>query len=122
MINGKGIEASHQVKYEVFMALDFMASKNEKKIDESTPVFSFSKFDYDKLLNNAKPLSQYPIIKKIDDYYADTTILYGEIQPLIKELKSLIKTKKLHLETIIHFIDFLEKSFNDGLNIYVYCD
>ncbi|OCG19341.1 hypothetical protein A9G29_01580 [Gilliamella sp. Fer2-1] len=111
-----------QLEHEVFMALDFMASNNQKKIDGNTPVFSLEKSDYDKLFNNAKPLNQYPIIKKFDDYYADTTILYGEIQPLIKELESLIKTKKLQLESIIHFIDFLEKSFNNGLNVYIFCD
>ncbi|PIT13895.1 hypothetical protein [Snodgrassella alvi] len=104
------------------MALDFIASNKQKKIDENTQVFSLEKSDYDKLFNDAKPLNQYPIIKKFDNYYADTTILYGEIQPLIKELESLIKIKKLHLGSIIHFIDFLEKSFNDGLNIYIYCD
>jgi hypothetical protein len=104
------------------MALDFMASNNQKKIDENTPIFSLGKPDHDLLFNNAIPLNQYPIIKKFDDYYADTTILYGEIQPLIKELESLIKTKKLQLESISSFIDFLEKSFNDGLNIYICCD
>lgn len=104
------------------MALDFMASTNQKKINENTPVFSLKKSDHDKLFDNANPINQYPIIKKFGDYYADTTILYGEIQPLIKELESIIKRKKLQLQSITNFINFLEKSFNDGLNIYVYCD
>lgn len=104
------------------MALDFIASNNQKKIDQNTPIFSLGESDYNKLFDNAKPLNKYPIIKKFDDYYADATILYGEIQPLIQELESIIKTQKLQLQAIIHLIDFLKQSFNDGLNIYIYCD
>lgn len=104
------------------MALDFMASNNQKKIDEKTPLFSLEKTDYDRLIGNAKPINQYPILSKIDDYYADTTILYGEIQPLIKELEKVVRTQNLQIESITHLIDFLKKSFGDGANIYVYCD
>ncbi|MGL4387106.1 MAG: hypothetical protein ACRCR8_06220 [Snodgrassella alvi] len=104
------------------MALDFIASSNQKEINEKSPIFSLEKSDFDELFDKAKPLNQYLIIKKFEDYYADTIILYGEIQPLIKELESLIKTKKLQLQSIIHFIDFLKQSFNNGFNIYTYCD
>lgn len=104
------------------MALDFIASSNQKEIDENSPIFSLEKSDYDEFFNKAKPLNQYSIIKKLDDYYADTIILYGEIQPLIKELENLIKIKKFQPQSIIDFINFLKESFNDGLNVYINSD
>ena len=50
------------------MDLDFMSSNNQKKIDEKTPLFSLEKTDNDRLIENEKPINQYPIISKIDYY------------------------------------------------------
>lgn len=104
------------------MSLDFIASLNPKKINENTPVFSLVQSEHNKIFDCAKPLNKFPIIAKFYDYYSDTTILYGEIQPLIKELDTLIKSPKLQSPTVICLISFLKTAFDNELNIYVYCD
>lgn len=104
------------------MPLDFMASENQKSIDERTPVFSLSEATHRLLLNAATPRKAFQKIHKFSDYYSDTSILFGEAQPLILEIETAIKAKKITSLELNELIKFLDNAYKKKLNIYVYCD
>ena len=104
------------------MPLDFMASESQKSINEKTSVFSLSENAHDILLSIAKPKKDFPKIHKFSDYYSDTSILFGEIKPLIIEIENAIKTGKPNSDELNNLIKFLNKTYDENLNLYIYCD
>ena len=104
------------------MPLDFMAAENQKNIDETTSAFCLSESAHSILLDAATPRKEFPKTHKFSDYYSDTNILFGEIQPLIKEIETALKLKKIESTELNKLIKFLAESYKQHLNIFVYCD
>ncbi|WP_455823287.1 hypothetical protein [Pseudomonas graminis] len=104
------------------MPLDFMAAENQKDIDENTPVFCLNESTHGILLEASVPKKEFPKTHKFSDYYSDTSILFGEIQPLVVEIETAIKSKKIASSEIKELIKFLNSAYSKKLNIYIYCD
>ncbi|MEG0243770.1 MAG: hypothetical protein RR726_15150, partial [Pseudomonas sp.] len=83
------------------MPLDFMAAENQKDINENTPVFCLSESTHGALMGASAPRKDFPKTHKFSDYYADTSILFGEILPLVtlvagSECNTVIELKREH--------------------------
>lgn len=68
------------------------------------------------IFEEAKPLSKFKSLNKIRDYYADNTVLLGEIRGLLEELNI------LGFDNDDEFYKFLKKSYDRKLNLYLFCD
>ncbi len=104
------------------MALDFIATTNEKEINWSEPIYSLSEDVHKYILTLARPLSNFPMVRKIADYYVDATILFGEIKNFIMELEKLIQVSKTKSSDLLELIRFLETAWIKEQNVYVFCD
>ncbi|MEN4945754.1 hypothetical protein [Pseudomonas proteolytica] len=105
------------------MPLDFMAAENQKDIDENTPVFCLGESTHDALMDASVPRKNFPKTHKFSDYYADTSILFGEILPLVTEIETVIKSKKkLNSSDLKNLVKFLQSAYSKKLNVFIYCD
>ncbi|WP_460132788.1 hypothetical protein [Pseudomonas sp. S1_E04] len=104
------------------MPLDFMAAENQKDINEETPVFCLSESTHGALMDASAPRKDFPKTQKFSDYYADTSILFGEILPLVVEIEKAIKSKNINSVELKDLINFLQSAYRKKLNIFIYCD
>lgn len=104
------------------MPLDFLASEKKKDITGNCAFFSLSESAHHALMAVAEPKTQFRTIRKFADYYADTTIVLGEIGALLQEIDTLVKTGKIMSGEFQGLIDFLGSAGRDKLNIYIFAD
>lgn len=104
------------------MPLDFMAAENQKDVNENTPVFCLSESTHDALMDASAPRKVFPKTHKFSVYYADTSILFGEILPLVTEIEKAIKSKNLNSNELKDLVKFLQSAYSKKLNIFIYCD
>lgn len=107
---------------EIFMPLDFMAAENQKDIDENTPVFCLGESTHGALMDASAPRKDFPKTHKFSDYYADTSILFGEILPLVTEIEKATKLKNLNSSELKDLVKFLQSAYSKKLNVFIYCD
>ena len=104
------------------MPLDFIAADKQKNIDGKSACFSLSESAHQALLSASSPRNAYPKIQKFADYYADTSILFGEIQPLLLEIGAAARARNIVSGEIVALTAFLGSAYGDGLNIYIFAD
>lgn len=104
------------------MPLDFMAAENQKDINENTPVFCLRESTHGALMDASAPRKNFPKTHKFSDYYADTSILFGEILPLVTEIEKAIKLKNLNSSELKDLVNFLQSAYSKKLNVFIYCD
>ena len=104
------------------MPLDFMAAENQKDIDENTPVFFWRESSHGALMGASAPRKDFPKTHKFSDYYADTSILFGEILPLVTEIEKATKLKNLNSSELKDLVKFLQSAYSKKLNVFIYCD
>ncbi|NMY99927.1 hypothetical protein HBO04_07345 [Pseudomonas proteolytica] len=104
------------------MPLDFMAAENQKDIDENTPVFCLGESIHGALMDASAPRKDFPKTNKLSNYYADTSILFGEILPLVTEIEKAIKSKNLNSSDLKNLVKFLQSAYSKKLNVFIYCD
>lgn len=104
------------------MPLDFLASEKKNDICEKSAFFSLNESAHRALLESSIPRSKFRTIHKFADYYADTTILLGEIQPLLLEIDTLATAGKIVSSDFNGLVDFLNSAWRDKLNIYIFAD
>lgn len=107
---------------EVFMPLDFMAAENPKDVNENTPVFCLSESTHGAFIDASAPRKNLPKTHKFSDYYANTSILFGEILHLVTEIEKAIKSKNLNSNELKDLVKFLQSAYSKKLNILIYCD
>ncbi|WP_458723384.1 hypothetical protein [Pseudomonas brenneri] len=104
------------------MPLDFIAAENQKDVNENTPIFCLSESIHGALMDASAPRKVFPKTHKFSDYYADTSILFGEILPLVTEIEKAIKSKNLNSSESKDLVKFLQSAYSKKLNIFIYCD
>ena len=108
---------------EIFMPLDFIAAENQKDVNENTPIFCLSESIHGALMDASAPRKDFTKTHKFSDYYADTSILFGEILPLVTEIETVIKSKKkLNSSDLKNLVKFLQSAYSKKLNVFIYCD
>ena len=102
--------------------MDLISAKHQKEIDGTQPVFQLEEDVHELLLVAAKPRKKFPVINKIDNYYADNVILFGELDSFKKELDLIANNddcKQLNIKNLLIFID---KAIWGKNNLYVLAD
>ncbi|QWP79114.1 hypothetical protein J5226_12310 [Lysobacter sp. K5869] len=103
------------------MALDLIQARHESEIHVSRKCFALDERFHAQLLARARPGREYPLLLKLRDYYADTTLLLGELPRLLAELDGM--TDQFTERTQIRaFSRFVEQAIADGDNIYATAD
>jgi hypothetical protein len=97
------------------MPLDLVAAKNKRDLNGTQRSISMAESLHDEIFSLANPAKKFPSLHKISDYYSDTTLGYGELEELKKEIISLLSnlSGKAQALEIIKFIDLcIEKKEN----------
>lgn len=102
--------------------MDFIAAKHQKNLDGTQSILSMKEDVHDRLLALAKPRNKFPALHKINDYYSDATILFGELNLLRDELNKILKTSAKKDKEIEEFLQFINSSIAEKNNIYVTAD
>ncbi|MGY2498326.1 hypothetical protein, partial [Klebsiella pneumoniae] len=93
-----------------------------KDINENTPVFCLSESTHGALMGASAPRKDFPKTHKFSDYYAGTSILFGEILPLVTEIEKATKLKNLNSSELKDLVKFLQSAYSKKLNVFIYCD
>lgn len=101
--------------------MDLVAAKRKKDINGTQPIFSLEEDMHEKIMSLAIPKSKFLILHKLEDYYSDNTILFGELKILKNELNMIIK-KDIKAHALHELISFIEKAILDEDNIYIESD
>ena len=107
------------------MALDFYANTHAKLIASSPDSLHFAMQDefHTQLFAYIKNYPQFKnSFQKFRDYYADSVVLFAEIQPLIQALDVIILEQSLCKVELQQFRKFLNIAYQKNCNLYIYCD
>ncbi|ALN92413.1 hypothetical protein [Lysobacter gummosus] len=103
------------------MALDLIQARHEREIHASRKLFAIDEMLHSQLLARAQPRGEYPLLHKLRDYYADSTLLLGELPRLQAELAR-IGAKFTDPTQVHEFSRFVEQAIADGDNLYATAD
>lgn len=103
------------------MALDLIQARHEREIHASRRLFALDERLHAQLFARAQPRGAYPLLHKLRDYYADTTLLLGELPRLLEELTR-IAAQFTEPSQVHEFARFVEQAIADGDNLYATAD
>ena len=107
------------------MALDFYANTHAKLIASSPDSLHFAMQDefHTQLFAYIKNYPQFKnSFHKFRDYYADSVVLFAEIQPLIQALDVIFLEQSRCQAELQQFRNFLNIAYQKSCNLYIYCD
>ncbi|ROU06953.1 hypothetical protein [Lysobacter enzymogenes] len=103
------------------MALDLIQARHEREIHLSRKLFAIDEGFHAQLFARAPSQREYPLLHKLRDYYADATLLLGELPRLHAELERL--TAQFTERTQVReFSRFVAQAIADGDNLYATAD
>lgn len=103
------------------MALDLIQARHEREIHASRKSFAIDERFHAQLLARAQPRRDYPLLHKLHDYYADTTLLLGELSRLSAELER-VAVQFTDPTQVREFSRFVAQAIADGDNLYATAD
>ena len=103
------------------MPLDFVAAKRKRMINGSEAMFSLEERLHEKILSLAVPRKEFPTVGKIADYYADATIVLGELKRFRNEIL-IIANASQDSELFSELLSFVEQTILAENNLYVQAD
>ncbi|MGJ7903801.1 hypothetical protein [Lysobacter sp. 1R34A] len=103
------------------MALDLIQARHEREIHISRKLFAIDQMLHAQLMSRAQPHGEYPLLRKLHDYYADTVMLSGELPRLQAELTR-IRAKFTDPSRVHEFSRFVEQAIAEGDNLYAIAD
>lgn len=103
------------------MALDLIQARHQREIHVSRKSFAIDERFHAQLLARARPSGEYPLLLKLRDYYADATLVLGELPRLRAELERIADhfTERTQIRA---FARFVEQAIADGDNLYATAD
>lgn len=104
------------------MAMDLIAAEHQKKINGKQAIFSLEENVHSLLLELAVPKKKFPAIHKIDDYYSDTVLLFGELKLFRDELTTIMNKSPAKQECFAELLSFIEVTIAAKNNIYAMAD
>ncbi len=103
------------------MSLDLVSAKNQKQIDGTQKIYSLDEELHENILSVAQPRKSFPVIHKMQDYYADSVFLLGELKALKLEI-SKIKNQITNKTALTGLEKFIDIAIDDENNIYLTAD
>ncbi|SDY32615.1 hypothetical protein SAMN04487939_101839 [Lysobacter sp. yr284] len=103
------------------MALDLIQARHEREIHLSRKLFAIDESFHAQLFARAPSQREYPLLHKLRDYYADATLLLGELPRLQAELER-ISERFAERTQIRAFSRFVGQAIADGDNLYASAD
>ncbi|KRA77169.1 hypothetical protein ASD78_06150 [Lysobacter sp. Root667] len=103
------------------MALDLIQARHEREIHASRKCFAIDETLHAQLLARALPRGEYPLLQQMRDYYADTTLLFGQLRALHAELTR-VADKFGDRNQVLALSRFVEQAMADGDNLYATAD
>jgi len=108
------------------MALDFHIAKNTKEAQSISCSASFELNAHEFIFHRTDlPREQFPLFRRMEDYYKDATYGLEELQSLIKELNELrvlFCNNEQTAKQLEHLLIACKKAQAEHSSIWVYCD
>jgi hypothetical protein len=104
------------------MSLDLIAAKHQREIHKMAKSFPLEEDLHEWLLSFAKPKNEFPVLHQMDDYYADTIILLGELEQLKNEVVRAVSLSHMKDSRIAKLLAFIDTAISEGNNLYAMAD
>ena len=105
----------------LIMALDLIQARHEREAPASRKSFAIEMPFHKQLMARALPHQEYPLLRRLHDYWADAEISSGELPDLHAELKRL-EARFTDPAEIRGFSLFVAQAIADGANLYAIAD